>query len=80
MILESFIAVSIAKIIIFWQMFYGVAVYFFQFFNSGRQKGHKPKDIFIVIGISNAAWAIFPLIGLWASIQLILSGTYSVFL
>ena len=70
---------GIIGVIIFWQMFYGVAVYFFQFFNSGRQKGHSVKDIVVVIGVSNAAWAIFPLIGLWASIELILSGNYSIF-
>lgn len=71
---------GIVGIIIFWQMFYGVVVYFFQFFNNGRHKGHRVKDIVLFVGISNAAWAIFPLIGLWASIRLILDGNYLVFL
>jgi hypothetical protein len=70
---------GILGIIIFWQMFYGVVVYFFQFFNNGRHKGHRVKDIVLFVGVSNAAWAIFPVIGLWASIQLILDGNYSVF-
>ena len=70
---------GIIGVIIFWQMFYGVVVYFFQFFNNGRHKGHRVKDIVLFVGVSNAAWAIFPLIGLWASIQLILDGNYSVF-
>ena len=70
---------GIIGVIIFWQMFYGVVVYFFQFFNNKRYVGHSPKDIFLFVGVSNAAWAIFPLLGLWASIQLILDGNYSVF-
>ena len=32
---------GIIGLIIFWQMFYGTAVYFFQFFNNGRHKGHS---------------------------------------
>jgi hypothetical protein len=38
------------------------------------------KDIVLFVGVSNAAWAFFPLLGLWASIQLIMDGTYSVFM
>ena len=70
---------GIIGIIIFWQMFYGTAVYFFQFFNNGRHRGHRLKDLVLFVGISNAMWAIFPLWGLWASVQLILSGSYGVF-
>ena len=70
---------GIIGVIIFWQMFYGVVVYFFQFFNNGRHRGHRVKDIALFVGVSNAAWAIFPLLGLWASIELIMSGTYAVF-
>jgi hypothetical protein len=71
---------GIIGVIIFWQMFYGTSVYFFQFFNNGRHKGHRVKDILLFVGVSNAMWWFFPLLGLWASVQLILDGTYSVFL
>jgi len=70
---------GIIGIIIFWQMFYGTAVYFFQFFNNGRHKGHRVRDLLLFVGVSNLMWAIFPIWGLWASAQLIFDGTYAVF-
>ena len=71
---------GIVGIIVFWQMFYGTSVYFFQFFNNGRHRGHRVKDILLFVGVSNALWWLFPLLGLWASVRLILEGTHSVFL
>ena len=70
---------GIIGIIIFWQMFYGTSVYFFQFFNNGRHKGHSVRDILLFVGVSNLLWLIFPLLGLWTSVKLILDGSYAVF-
>jgi hypothetical protein len=71
---------GIIGIIIFWQMFYGTAVYFFQFFNNGRHKGHSLRDLMLFVGITNLMWFVFPIWGLSASIQMILDGSYAVFL
>ena len=71
---------GIVGIVIFWQMFYGTAVYFFQFFNNGRHRGHRVRDVLLFVGVSNLSWLIFPLWGLYASAQLILDGSYAVFL
>ena len=71
---------GIIGIIMFWQMFYGTAVYFFQFFNNGRHHGHSIRDLVLFVGITNFMWFVFPIWGLWASIQLILDGSYAVFL
>lgn len=71
---------GIVGVIIFWQMFYGTAVYFFQFFNNDRHKGHSVRDILLFVGVSNLSWLVFPLWGLWTSVRLILGGTYAVFL
>ena len=71
---------GIIGIIIFWQMFYGTAVYFFQFFNNGRHKGHSVRDVLLFVGLSNLLWLVFPLWGLCASVRLILDGSYGVFL
>ena len=70
---------GIIGIIIFWQMFYGTSVYFFQFFNNGRHRGHSVRDILLFVGVSNLLWLIFPLLGLWTSVQLILDGSYAIF-
>jgi hypothetical protein len=71
---------GIIGVILFWQMFYGTAVYFFQFFNNGRHKGHSLRDLLLFVGITNLMWFIFPIWGLSASVRLILDGSYSVFL
>lgn len=71
---------GIVGIIMFWEMFYGTAVYFFQFFNNGRHKGHSVRDLLLFVGITNLMWFIFPIWGLSASVRLILDGSYSVFL
>jgi hypothetical protein len=71
---------GIIGVIMFWQMFYGTAVYFFQFFNNGRHRGHSLANLALFVGVSNLMWFVFPIWGLWASIQLILDGTYGVFL
>jgi hypothetical protein len=70
---------GIIGVIIFWQMFYGTAVYFFQFFNNGRHHGHSVRDLLLFVGISNSMWFVFPLWGLYASIQMILDGSYGIF-
>ena len=71
---------GVIGVIIFWQMFYGTSVYFFQFFNNGRHEGHRVRDVLLFVGVSNLSWMLFPAWGLWASIQLVVSGTYEVFL
>lgn len=71
---------GIIGIIIFWQMFYGTSVYFFQFFNNGRHKGHSVRDVLLFVGVSNLLWLIFPLWGLCASVRLIMEGSFAVFL
>ncbi len=71
---------GIIGVIMFWQMFYGTVVYFFQFFFAGRHKGHSPKTIALFIGTSNGLWFIFPLWGLAVSIWLILNDSYTIFL
>lgn len=71
---------GIVGVIMFWQMFYGTAVYFFQFFHNGRHKGHSIRDLVLFVGITNLLWLVFPVWGLCASTQLILEGNYGLFL
>jgi hypothetical protein len=67
---------GIVGIIIFWQMLYGTALYFFQFFHNGRHKGHSVRDVILFVGITNLTWVVFPMWGLATSVQLILAGSY----
>jgi len=70
---------GIIGVAMFWQMFYGTVVYFFQFFNAGRHVGHTKKDLFIFVGNSNGMWFIFPIWGLLVSIWLIYQDNYALF-
>ncbi|MFZ1863646.1 MAG: hypothetical protein WAU39_05440 [Polyangiales bacterium] len=67
---------GIVGVVIFWQMFYGTALYFFQFFHNGRHKGHSVRDLILFVGITNLTWLIFPMWGMTTSVQLILDGSY----
>lgn len=70
---------GIIGVAMFWQMFYGTVVYFFQFFNAGRHHGHKASDLWLFVGASNGMWFIFPLWGLWLSVWLIYHDSYAIF-
>jgi len=71
---------GIIGVIMFWQMFYGTAVYFFQFFHNGRHRGHSLQDLLLFVGLTNLMWLVFPIWGLCTSIEMILDGSYGVFL
>jgi len=70
---------GILGVVLFWQMFYGTAVYFFQFFNNDRHEGHSLRDLVLFVGITNLMWLVFPMWGLYASTQIILDGSYAIF-
>jgi len=70
---------GIVGIAMFWQMFYGTVVYFFQFFHAGRHKGHKVKDLLIFVGATNGMWFIFPIWGLLVSVWMIDMDSYQIF-
>jgi len=70
---------GILGIAMFWQMLYGTIVYFFQFFNAGRHHGHSPRNIAMFVGGSNGLWFVMPILGLWASVELIMTDSFAVF-
>lgn len=70
---------GVVGIALFWQMFYGTVVYFFQFFHNGRHIGHTKKDLWIFVGSTNGMWFIFPRWGLYISWVLVASNSYAIF-
>ncbi|MDX1695388.1 MAG: hypothetical protein R3208_16620 [Ketobacteraceae bacterium] len=70
---------GIIGVAMFWQMFYGTVVYFFQFFHAGRHQGHKVLDLCLFVGASNGMWFVFPIWGLWLSVWLIFHDSYRIF-
>lgn len=70
---------GIIGIAMFWQMFYGTAVYFFQYFNARRHMGHTTKNLLLFVGTSNGMWFVFPIWGLLVSVWLIYMNSYGLF-
>lgn len=70
---------GIIGVAMFWQMFYGTVVYFFQYFNAGRHKGHTTKDLILFVGTSNGMWFIFPIWGMLASVWMIYMDSFALF-
>ena len=73
-------ALGIIGVAMFWQMFFGTIVYFFQFFFARRHVGHGWKNVAIFVGSTNGLWFIFPLWGIGVSVVLIYQSSYAVFL
>ena len=69
---------GILGVAMFWQMFYGTIVYFFQFFHSGRHRGHSPGSIWLFVGASNGMWFIFPIWGIAVSVWMILNDSVAI--
>jgi hypothetical protein len=66
-------------IAVFWQMFYGTAVYFFQFFNNRNHVGHSAASLVAVVGLTNGLWFAFPIWALWLCVRLIETNSYALF-
>ena len=73
-------ALGMLGLIAFYQMFYGTAIYFFQFFFNRRQDVLSKALVGGVVIPANFIWSIFPALGMWACSRLIVDGDFGVFL
>ncbi len=69
---------GILGVALFWQWEYATSVYMASFYVAGRHKLISRADRATYIWGSNATWLLFPLLGLYVSIRLIVDGDYSV--
>ena len=69
---------GILGVMLFWQWEYATSVYVVSFYVAGRHKLISPADVAIYIWGPNVTWLLFPLLGLYVSIRLIVDGDYSV--
>ena len=65
-------------LILSWQWTYATSVYWVSFFMAGRQRLITRTELFVYVGILNAPWVLFGLLGMYVSARLILDGDYSV--
>mmetsp|Transcript_4436 Transcript_4436/g.10439 ORF Transcript_4436/g.10439 Transcript_4436/m.10439 type:complete len:227 (-) Transcript_4436:200-880(-) len=68
--------IGIAK---FWQELYGTCIYALSFFFNNRQKGRTIGEVVLFVGLSNGLWFVFPLLGIYASWDMINTNTFHAF-
>ena len=72
------VVAGIVGAMMFWQLTYATSVYWVSFFVANRQARIRPRDTLVYIWALNSPWVLFALLGLWASVRLIVDGDYSV--
>ncbi len=65
-------------LILFWQQAYGTIVYFVSFFVVKRHRQISRLDFLLFILPWNAVWVLFPALGIYVSVRLILDGNYGI--
>jgi len=70
------VALGIIGLLIFYQKFYGTCLYFFQYIYNRRWEGRPRSGVIGVVGGTNGVWLVFPAIGIWVSIRLIVGGSF----
>ena len=63
---------------LFWQLVHATSVYWVSFFMAERHAKISRRDLCIYIFALNSPWILFPLLGIYVSIRLIVDGNYSV--
>ena len=79
---SSFISPTILGVIglcSFYQEFYGTVVYFGSYIINKRYKGISTFEIILMVIIPSGLWLIFPLFGMYASIEVITNQSFSIF-
>lgn len=69
---------GIIGIALFWQWTYVSSLYWVSFLIAGRQHRISKREVYAYVFSPNAAWIVFPILGLYMSARLIIDGNYSV--
>lgn len=69
---------GILGVMLFWQWTYMTSVYYVSFYVARRQKLISRSETILYIWGASSPWVIFPLMGLYVSIRLIVDGDYGV--
>lgn len=74
------IAVGVLGLVIFWQWTYMTSVYLASFFIANRHAHVSRSELYVFILGMNLPWVVFPLVGLYASVRIVVDGNFSVLL
>ena len=73
-------ALGILGVVKFYQEFYGTILYFLSYIFNGRYKGKTTFEVMLFVGLSNGLWFFFPMLGMYLSVVLIYSDSFSIFM
>ena len=77
--LVSPLLVGCIGIACYWQIWYGTLIYFFSFFFNQRYAGKSWKEVVGFVGCTNGIWLFFPLLGIFAAVEMLRDGSFKVF-
>ena len=72
------LAAGLLGLMLFWQQTYVTSVYLASFFIAGLNREISRRELCLWVIGSNCPWVLFPLLGLYVSLRLVLDGNYSV--
>lgn len=72
------VAAGILGVALFWQWFYVSSLYVVAFFVAKRHREIGSAEVWIYVIGPNAVWVLFPLLGLYVAVRLILDGSYGI--
>ncbi len=71
------VAAGLLGLAFFWQQTYVTCLYMASFFIAGRQRLISPRDLWLIVVGSNWPWVVFPVLGIYISLRLVLDGSYA---
>ena len=72
------VVAGILGVALFWQWFYVSSLYVVAFFVAGRQRKISSAEVWIYVIGPSSVWVLFPVLGLYVAVRLILDGHYGV--
>ena len=69
---------GIVGLLVFYQKFYGTLLYFFTYLFNRRYQGQRLANVLAFVGGVNGIWLVFPAVGLYVSVRLILDRSFDV--
>lgn len=70
------VVLGLVGALLFYQKLYCTVLYFFQYLFNRRYEGHSLASVLAVVGGSNGIWIVFPAIGLYVCVRLILENRF----
>ena len=72
------VTAGILGIMMFWQWTYATSAYWMSFFIAKRHRKIPKSELYVLIWGTNAPWVVCPLLGLYASIRIVVDDSYRI--